>query len=57
LDYSRLTTFLWKGLQEVIQITETQQREIDTLKSTVETQQKEIDTLKQQMNAILAKLG
>jgi hypothetical protein len=71
LDYSRLTTFLWKGLQEVIQITETQQREIDTLKLTVETQQQEIDTLKltvetqqqeidtlkQQMNAILAKLG
>ena len=49
LDYSKFAVLLWKGLQETVEIIETQKEEINELKQTVQTQKEELvelETLK-----------
>ena len=48
-DYSKLTTILWKGLQETIQQVETQQTQIETQQTQIETQQTQIETQQTQI--------
>jgi len=42
LDYSKMTPYLWKGLQEAIEMIEHQQTQIDQLIATVETLTKSV---------------
>ena len=64
MDYSKLTTCLWKGLQESVEIIETQQTKIETqqtkiekLETIVENQQSEIDELKRKLDKIMKMLN
>lgn len=64
VDYSKLTPFLWKGMQELItkverqdEIIESQTQKIEQQDQKIEQQNKEIELLKQQINKILEKLG
>ena len=57
MDYGKLTTCLWKGLQETIEIVETQKDKIQQMETTIQAQQLEIDTLKHQMKLLFEKLN
>ena len=51
-DYSKLTTILWKGLQETVHQVETQETQIKSLEETVQSQQTQIEQLQKQIQMI-----
>ena len=50
VDYGKMTPYLWKGMQEIIEVVETQQTKI-------ETQEREIQFLKSQLSRVCQSLG
>jgi cytoskeletal protein CcmA (bactofilin family) len=50
MDYGKLTTCLWKGLQETLQIVDTQHSTISILEQKVDEQQHTINTQQQTIN-------